>query len=387
MGSGIAASFATAGFDVLMVEQDAAALEKGIARTGAAIESIGRRSALPAETVAAARARVRGVADLSALAPAELVVEAIVEDMDAKRSVFAALDRVLGPEAILCSNTSYLDIDAMAAATARPASCAGMHFFSPAHVMRLVEVVRAAATAPDVIATLVGLGRRLGKVPVVTGASEGFVGNRILAAYRQQCDFLLEEGAYPYEVDAALQDFGMAMGPYAVSDLAGLDIAWRMRKRRAATRDPQARYFPAADRLCEMGRFGRKSGAGWYRYGEGKGPERDPDVEALIARLSGAAGVTRRPIAADAICARVMAAIVNEACLILAEGTAERPADIDLVMVNGYGFPASKGGPLFWASRRPRAEFLAEVDRMLAASGVGVARAPGIADVLDSVDG
>ncbi|MEX0852284.1 MAG: 3-hydroxyacyl-CoA dehydrogenase NAD-binding domain-containing protein, partial [Bauldia sp.] len=258
MGSGIAAGFAVAGLEVLAVEEDETALRRGMERTGEVIRSIGKRTRLSADRVDAALARVHPVAGLAGLAAVDLVVEAVVEDFEVKKAVFGDLDRLLRSGAIVASNTSYLDIDAMAAATHRAADVAGLHFFSPPHVMRLVEVVRGAATAPEVIATLVGLGRRLGKVPVVARASEGFIGNRILSAYRQQCDFLLEEGAYPEAIDAALTGFGMAMGPYAVADLAGLDIAWRMRRRRAATRDPGARYFPAADRLCEMGRFGRK---------------------------------------------------------------------------------------------------------------------------------
>ncbi len=384
MGSGIAATFAVAGYDVLAAEQDASRLDQGIARAADAIRSMARRARLSDGDVEAAIARIARVGKLDELADADFVIEAIVEDMDAKEALLGDLGRILRSGAIIASNTSYLDIDRMAHAVPEPEDFAGFHFFSPAHVMRLIEVVRGARTAPDVIATLVAVARRLGKLPVTAGASEGFIGNRILAAYRQQCDFLLEEGAYPKDVDDALTGFGMAMGPYAVSDLAGLDISWQMRKRRAADRDPRARYFPAADRLCEQGRFGRKTGAGWYRYGEdGRTPVPDPDVHALIDRLSAESGTARRSIGADEIVSRVMTAIVNEACLILGEGVAERPSDIDLVMVNGYGFPAAKGGPLFWAARQPRAGFLESVDAMIAASGFGKTAAPGISACLD----
>ncbi len=370
MGRGIAATFAAAGYGVLVAEQDTARLEQGIALAADTIGGMAKRGRLSEDEAKSAIARIEPARSLDAFAEADLVLEAVVEEMAIKQALFGHLARIVRRGAVLASNTSYLDIDRMAQSVEVPEDFAGFHFFSPAHVMRLVEVVRGARTAPDVVATLIAVARRLGKLPVTAGASEGFIGNRILSAYRQQCDFLLEEGAYPRQIDDALTGFGMAMGPYAVADLAGLDISWQMRQRRAAGRDPQARYFPAADRLCEQGQFGRKSGAGWYRYGDdGRAPVPDPDVHALIERLSAEAGRQRRTIASEEIVTRVMAAIVNEACLILDEGVAERPSDIDLVMVNGYGFPAAKGGPMFWAARRPRPAMLASIDAMLAASG------------------
>jgi 3-hydroxyacyl-CoA dehydrogenase len=267
------------------------------------------------------------------------------------------------------SNTSYLDIDALARATTRPERVAGLHFFSPAPLMRPVEIVRGVATSPETIAALRGLVARMAKLPIVCANEEGFIGNRILIAYRTQCEFLLEEGALPEDVDRALTGFGMAMGPFAVSDMAGLDIAWSMRKRKAASRDPAARYSPIADRLCEAGRLGRKTSAGWYKYqpGNTRG-EPDEIVRGVIESVSREKGITRRAISDGEICDRVLAAIVNEAAKTIEEGIAEDAGDVDLLMVNGYGFPSGKGGPLFWASRQPSAAILTNIDRMVALS-------------------
>ena len=383
MGSGIAASLAAAGFTVTVVEQDAERLQIGVKRVSETIGSMARRGGLAPGEADVAVARVRTADDIEALGDADVVVEAVVEDFETKKAILRSLDKA-APGAILTSNTSYLDIDALADSTSRSGEVAGFHFFSPAHVMRAVEVVRGARTSGDAVATLVAVVRRMGKVPVVVGAGEGFVGNRILRTLRHQCDLLLEEGAYPHTVDKSLTDFGMALGPYAVADLAGLDISWAMRKRHAASRDPRARYFPAADRLCEMGRLGRKAGAGWYRYeGDRRTPLHDRSVDALIDSLSAEAGVTRRVVDPTEIVDRVMAAVVNEACLILEQGIATSAADIDLVMVHGCGFPARRGGPMFWASRRPRAEILAAIDRMIATTGFGVRRAPNVESVLE----
>ncbi|MEO3427483.1 3-hydroxyacyl-CoA dehydrogenase NAD-binding domain-containing protein [Pelagibius sp. CAU 1746] len=380
MGKGIVLALATRGLEVRLVEQDEAHLATAMSGLRQMVEELEARK----KTSSASRLlQAIRPGDLAALAECDLVVEAIVEDMDAKRDLFARLDNIVRPDAILASNTSYLNIDELAARTARPQRVAGLHFFNPAHVMRLVEVVRGARTAPQVVASLRALGKRLGKVPVVAGVGEGFIGNRIFSAYRRHCEFLLEEGALPETVDRAMRDFGMAMGPFAVFDLAGLDIAWAARKRLAGSRDPRARYVDIPDWLCEAGRFGRKTGKGWYDYTDDSRGRPDPEVTALIESASREKGLSRRAISGDEIQSRLLAAIVNEAAWVLAEGIAECPADIDLAMVHGYGFPALKGGPLHFAARQPREAFLESVSAMAQAGGVGVEVAPGLAAVLD----
>ncbi|WP_170300847.1 3-hydroxyacyl-CoA dehydrogenase NAD-binding domain-containing protein [Rhodoplanes serenus] len=342
MGAGIAACFANAGLPVVMVDVSAESLARGrdtIEKTWAAAVQRGKLTAAEMER---RRALLTTATELAAVAGAELVVEAAVEDMAVKRDVFAALDTI-APDAILATNTSYLDIDAIAAATRRPGRVLGLHFFSPATVMRLVEVVRAARTDPEVLATGVAVARTLGKVPVVVGVCHGFVGNRMLRVRTTETERLLLAGALPYEIDAALTEFGFPMGPCAVGDLAGLDIAWRMRKAQGARAE-------IADRLCEAGRFGQKTGRGYFRYEPGsRTPIRDPEVEALIVATSATLGITRRPFTADEIVERLLFPMVNEGARILAEGIARRAGDIDVIWVNGYGFPAYRGGPMHWA--------------------------------------
>ncbi|MFC7705423.1 3-hydroxyacyl-CoA dehydrogenase NAD-binding domain-containing protein [Plastorhodobacter daqingensis] len=345
MGAGIALAALRKGLAVVLVDSDAAALERGRARIDADLERLGPEGA------AAARARLSVSDDLAALAPCDVIIEAVIEDPGVKAQVFAAIDAVARPDAVLASNTSYLDIDAIAAATARPGSVLGLHFFSPAHVMRLLEVVPGAATSARTLATGFAVAAALGKQPVQAGNAFGFIGNRIYAAYRAACEFMLEDGALPQEVDAALEAFGFAMGPFAVADLSGLDIAWRMRRQRAAGRDPRARYVEIPDRLCELGRFGRKTGAGYYRHVNGKAIP-DFEVEALVIAASEAKRIARRALSQAEIQRRALAAIVNEAGLVLEEGVAARPGDVDVVLVNGYGFPRWTGGPLHWAGTR-----------------------------------
>ncbi len=352
MGAGIATVCLAAGLEVTLVERDEAALAAGLER----IEKLHARAvekgrARP-EQVAERMARLRPVTDMAALAEADLAIEAVFEDEQAKRAVFAALDRVLRPGAILATNTSYLDIDALAAATSRPEDVIGLHFFSPAHVMKLVEVVVGARSDEAVTATAFALARRLGKVPVRAGVCDGFIGNRILTAYRQVADFMLEDGASPYEIDAAMRDYGFALGPYQVADMAGLDIAWARRKRLAASRDPAERYVRIADLLCEAGRFGQKTGAGYYRYEAGsRHGAPDPEVLALIDAERAERGIRPRPFAPEEIQRRCLEAMINEGARILGEGIALRPADIDVVMLLGYGFPRWRGGPMFEADR------------------------------------
>ncbi len=372
MGSAIAMCLADAGISVVLTDMDAGSLTRGmdrIRKSYARQVSDGRISAGEAEKRIA---RIKTESNLDALSSCDLAVEAVFEDMDVKRKLFGALDAIMPAHAVLASNTSYLDLDAIGAATARPQSVAGLHFFNPANVMRLVEVVRGAKTAPQTLATALGLAKRLRKLPIVARVGEGFIGNRIYAAYRRQCEFMLEEGAYPEEIDTALEAFGFAMGPFAVADSSGLDIAWRMRQRRAATRDPKERYVEIPDRLCEAGRLGRKTGAGWYKYAEGaKRGEPDPSVRMLIDSVSAAKGIMRRSFSAPEIQNRVLVTMVNEAALLLQEGIAARASDIDLVLVNGYGFPNYEGGPLFWAKAQEKSWLLAQVENLRAVSGHG----------------
>ena len=331
-----------------LVEQDAAAAEAGRARIAGLIDKA-RASGRMSEAEASARlARLNVSTDRADLADCDLVIEAVFDDHDVKEGLFADLSGIVRPDAILATNTSYLDPDQLAEAVANPERFVGLHFFSPAHIMRLVEVVRTATTSPETLATALAVVKRLGKLGVVTGVCEGFIGNRLYTAYRREADFLLEEGALPHEVDAAMEAFGFAMGPYAVNDMAGLDISWARRKRSAATRDPVERYVVIADRLCELGRLGRKTGAGYYRYVDGR-REVDPEVTALVEAASQEAGLTRRAIDADEIQSRISEALAVEGQALLAEGIAQRASDIDLVLINGYGYPAWRGGPMFAA--------------------------------------
>ncbi|WP_416916329.1 MAG: 3-hydroxyacyl-CoA dehydrogenase NAD-binding domain-containing protein [Roseicyclus sp.] len=348
MGAGIATAILLSGRPVCLVDADAAALDRGIARIDEALAGAVRRGKLTVETAATARARLQAGTDLAALSPCDLVIEAVFEDAGVKQALFSRLDTVLRRDAVLATNTSYLDIDAMAQAISHPERVIGLHFFSPAHVMKLLEIVRATASSDAAMATGFVVAKLLGKQPVEAGNGFGFIGNRIYAAYRSACEFMLEDGALPHEVDAALEDFGFAMGPFKVADLSGLDIAWNMRRAQAATRDPRDRYVTIPDQLCEAGRFGRKTGAGYYRY-EGGNPLPDPQVETLILAASDAKTITRQALLPQDIVLRAMAAIVNEAALVVADGIALCPGDIDVALVNGYGFPRWRGGPVHWA--------------------------------------
>jgi len=375
MGSGIAICFLDAGHPLTLVERDQASLEAGMERIRAVYRRLAETGRMSAEEMTRRLGLITLSLELAALSDADLVIEAVFEDMAIKQALFRELAPLLKPGAVLASNTSYLNIDALAGVTSRPADVVGLHFFSPAQVMRLLEIVRGAATAADVLATALAVGKAIGKISVVARVGEGFIGNRIYSAYRFQCEFMLEEGTYPEEIDAALVAFGLAMGPFAVSDMSGLEIPWRTRQRQAAARDPKARHPEILDRLCELGRFGQKAGAGWYRYPQGsRRGEPDPEVRTLIDAHSAARGIKRRRFSAEEIQWRALTAMVNEAALLLAENIAERPSDVDLVMVNGYGFPSQMGGPLFWASRRPPEAIEAALDDLAAASGLAFRR-------------
>ena len=346
MGSGIAVAALDAGYRVIGVEQGDEAAKKGQERITALLERNVKSGRLDAAGLGARLSRLTVEGSLDALADADLVIEAVFDDHAVKTELFQKLDAILRPDAVLATNTSYLDPDRIAAATAHPGRVLGLHFFSPANIMRLVEVVRCAATEPDVLATGFAVARRMRKLPILSGVTEGFIGNRIFSAYRREAEFLLEDGAEPQDIDAAMEDFGFAMGPFSVFDLAGLEIAWARRKRQAATRDPAERYVDIADRLCEAGRFGQKSGRGWYSYSDGR-KSVDPEVTAIIAASRAAKAIAPRRFDKAEIVNRLLAAMRQEGERLLEEKIAFRPGDIDLVLINGYGFPAHKGGPMF----------------------------------------
>jgi 3-hydroxyacyl-CoA dehydrogenase len=352
MGTGIALAFLAARIPVTLLETSQQALDKGTAAVRANVEGAVAKGKLTPDEAQQRLGALHPTLAYEQVANADLVVEAVFEDMGVKEKVLAALDAFAKPGAVLATNTSTLDVDRLAAATRRPHDVAGMHFFSPANVMQLVEVVRGAATAPDVLATLVSVSRRLGKVAVVSRVCDGFIGNRMIEHYLRQAMFLVDEGAAPTQVDVALERFGMAMGPFRMSDLAGLDVGWRIRQRRYVER-PHMRYSRVADRLCERGRFGQKTGAGWYRYEPGRRDAlADPAAVALIAEYRKEIGVAPRTIDDAEIVDRCVLALVNEGARVLEDGIAQRASDIDVVYLTGYGFPRFRGGPMYYADRR-----------------------------------
>ena len=349
MGGGIAMNFANAGIPVTVLEVKPEALEKGLAVVRKNYEGSAKKGRLTAAQVEERMGLIQPTMSYADVAQADIVVEAVFEDLKVKEAVFKKLDEVAKPGAILASNTSTLDLDKIAAFTRRPQDVIGTHFFSPANVMKLLEIVRGKATAKDVLATVMGLSKKLKKTGVVSGVCDGFIGNRMLEQYLRQALLLLEEGALPQQVDRALEKFGMAMGPFRMSDLAGNDVGWYIRKRRYAE-NPSLKPSRVADRICEMGRFGQKTGAGWYRYEAGKRDAvPDPVVEELILAQSKEAGVARRKVGADEIVERCIFALVNEGAKILEEGIALRASDIDMVYLTGYGFPLYRGGPMLYA--------------------------------------
>ncbi len=346
MGSGIAVAALGAGYSVIGLDQTGEAAERGHERIVGLLERNVASGRLDQAGLEAQKARLSVTAEDIDLAPCDLIVEAVFDDLAVKTDLFQRLDKVIRADAVLATNTSYLNPDEIAAATAHPDRVLGLHFFSPAHVMRLLEVVRGAQTAPDVLATGLAVAKKLRKLPVVTGVTEGFIGNRIFSAYRREAEFLLEDGALPHEIDAALEDYGFPMGLFAVYDMAGLEIAWARRKRQAATRDPSVRYVEIADTLCEAGRLGQKAGRGWYAYPDGKRTI-DPEVTAIIEAARAKKGITPRTFSKGELLERMLGAMAFEGEALLTERIAARAGDIDLVMINGYGFPAHKGGPMF----------------------------------------
>ena len=382
MGGGIAMVFANAGIPVTVVESDAGALDAGLEKIRANYQATVDKGRLAQGAMDERMALIAGATEFDAVSDADIVVEAVFEEMPVKKQVFGILDRTCRPGAILATNTSTLDVDEIAAATGRPESVVGTHFFSPANVMRLLEVVRGEKSSPVTVATAMALSRTLGKVGVLVGVCDGFVGNRMLHQYLREAAFLVEEGALPQDVDRVIYDFGFPMGPFAMSDLAGNDIGWRIRKakmagRAAGTGSGNERYSGTiSDRLCERGRFGQKTGAGWYRYEDGRTPLPDPEVESLIVETSKALGIGRRPVSDREILERCLYPLVNEGAKILDEGIAMRSSDIDVVWIHGYGFPRHRGGPMFWADTVGLDAIAAAMRGFQAAHGDWMAPAP-----------
>jgi len=368
MGAAIAYALAGTGIEVTVVETDAAASERARANVTKLYAEAVKRGKMNAEAAAAEEAtRLRFQSGYDSMPAADLAIEAVFEDMDVKRRVFTALDAALPQSAILATNTSFLDVNCIGEGLRNPSRFLGLHFFSPAHVMKLLEVVRGAQTSGETVATALRLAARLKKIAVLAGVCDGFIGNRILTRYRQICDIMLIEGALPWQVDAAMRGFGMAMGPYEVQDLSGLDIAYANRKRLGWRTKPGFRYISIADRIVdETSRLGRKTGAGWYDYDNGK---QTPStlIDSLVIGESARSGITRRPFDDEEIVTRAITAMIEEGFHILQEGIAEKSADIDLVMIHGYAFPRWRGGPIHYAGRVGLPEILHRVEAFAAA--------------------
>jgi len=347
---------------VTMTERDKAGLDRGTSTIGANLDGAVKRGKLGAgardEILSS---KLSTATELDTLSDADLIIEAVFEDMGVKREIFGTLDKVARQGAILASNTSYLDIDQIAAATSRPEDVIGLHFFSPAHIMRLMEVVVAEKTGADTVATGFALAKKLKKIAVRSGVCDGFIGNRIMTFYKKAADYMMMDGASPEEIDKAITGFGFAMGPYQVADLAGLDISWAANKRRAATRPAEERYIPIADEICEKGWFGRKTGQGFYIY-DAEGTRPNPAALAIIDAERAKAGVSPRTFAEDEIVSRFIAAMILEATRVLQEGIALRPVDIDAVFLFGYGFPRFRGGPMHTADQIGAAELVRRIE-------------------------
>ncbi|MDR5653761.1 3-hydroxyacyl-CoA dehydrogenase NAD-binding domain-containing protein [Ruixingdingia sedimenti] len=378
MGAAIAYALAGLGIAVTLVETTPEAAARARTNVEKLFDEAVKRAKTTAEQAAAdLAARFRFVAGYDDLPPADIAIEAAFEDLSVKRAIFAALDAGLPQTTILATNTSYLDVNAIFAGIRAPGRCLGLHFFAPAHVMKLLEIVRAEGTGPATLATAFRLAERLRKIPVEAGVCDGFIGNRILTRYRQTTDLMLIEGALPAQIDTAMEAFGMAMGPYAVQDLSGLDIAYANRQRKNLRAQPGIRYVPIADRMVEdLKRLGRKTGAGWYDYTDGRRSP-SPVVDDLVRRTAAEAGVTPRAFTAAEIADRALLAMIEEGLYILAEGIARRPADIDLVLVHGYAFPRWRGGPMFAADRLGLPAVLARLDALAAADPLSW-RVPGL---------
>jgi 3-hydroxyacyl-CoA dehydrogenase len=380
MGAGIAYALLIAGMDVTVIETDAAGVDRAKANVENLIDAGLKRGVLAADKADAMRARLSVGDDYAEAAGCNLAIEAAFESMEVKKVVFAKLQAALPADAVLASNTSYLDIDEIAAGIDDPTRFIGLHFFAPAHIMKLLEIVRGRASSDAPLATGFRLAKKLRKIPVLAGVCDGFIGNRILARYREAADTLLMDGTNPWELDEAMVDFGYAMGPYEAQDLSGLDIAYANRRRQDATRDKNRRYIPIADRMVNEGRLGRKIGAGWYRYPGGGGKVVDPLIEDLVLEEARFAGVTRREFSADEIRRRLLLAMINEACGILHEGIAASATDIDLVTVFGYGFPRWRGGLMHYADTLGPAAVLSDLQALSEEDAVAWRPSPMIED-------
>ena len=376
MGSGIAIACLSASYSVLLLDQNEAALDKGVKKVRDFYDSRVASGKLSADKAATFLNRFTFSTQWAKIASADLIIEAVYEDMQVKHDVFQKIEQHASAEALLASNTSYLNIDEIAERTSNPSRVLGLHFFSPAQVMKLIEIVRCKATAPSAIAAALQFAKRLGKTPVISANAFGFIGNRIYAAYRRQCEFMLEEGAYPEQIDQALEEYGFAMGPFAVADLSGLDIAWAMRKSLAASRNPEHRYVKIPDTLCLAGRFGRKTGLGYYQYPEdSKSRKVDPIVNTIIEEASAAKGMARRSFTSQEIVNRVLLAMINEIGHLSSEKVVSDVTDCDVALVNGYGFPRWCGGPVFIAREMGEEKLESELDELAKQSGPGFIKA------------
>ena len=351
MGTGIATASLLAGFKATIIERNEEACTHGRATVKKHLSGSLKRGLITQDRFNDLLASLSTSTDYADLGTADLVVEAVFEDMAVKHDVFGKLSKHCKPDAVLASNTSYLDINEIAANCTHPQRVIGLHFFSPAHIMKLLEVVRTDQANATSLATAFAFARKLGKIAVPCGVCDGFIGNRIMSAYRKHCEYMLEDGALPHQIDAAMVEFGFPMGLFAMQDMAGLEISWATRKRLAPFRDPAERYVALGDYLCEMDRFGKKNGLGWYRYDENSKALPDPDVDALVIAESDKKGITRRDFDAKEIISVILDAMRSEGDKILAEGIAMGPDAIDVVMVNGYGFPRHKGGPMFMTQK------------------------------------
>ncbi|MFP6732331.1 MAG: 3-hydroxyacyl-CoA dehydrogenase NAD-binding domain-containing protein, partial [Rhodospirillales bacterium] len=374
MGGGIAMCFANAGIPVTVIDMEQDALSRGLEKVRSNYQVSAKRGSMAQADVETRMALITGSTDIKDAGAADIVIEAVFEDIELKKTIFAELDGIMSDGAILATNTSALDIDAIAAATKRPEAVIGTHFFSPANVMRLLENVRASKTGVETVATVMKLGRTLGKQPVLAGLCPGFIGNRILRVYFGQCDKLMFEGAYPDQIDKAIFDFGFAMGPFAVRDMAGLDIGYQARKAQGGSNE---RRYILTDKLCDAGRRGLKTGAGYYNYEDGsRTPIPDPEVHAMIDALSKDLGIERRPIGDEEIVERIIIPMINEAANIVDEGIALRASDVDVTYVHGYGFPRYRGGLMFYADTLGLDKVLETMRRYQAEDGDAMAPAP-----------
>jgi 3-hydroxyacyl-CoA dehydrogenase len=377
MGGGIAMSLANIGIACTVTDASAEGLERGLQKVRENYQNSVARGRLDQAAMDQRVAMIVGALDLAAVKEADLVIEAVFEDLQLKKDIFKVLDTLAKPGAILATNTSGLDVNAIGAATKRPQDVVGAHFFSPAHVMKLLEVIRSDATAPDVIATLMDLGRRMGKTAVLARVYPGFIGNALFRNYTREAHFVVEDGAMPHEVDGALTKFGYAMGVLAVQDLAGNDVGYQTRKAAMATRDPSRRWNDLTMKLTDMGRRGQKDGKGWYLYAPGdRKPLRDPEFEQWLVQESARMGITRRSYSEVEILKRCLYGMVNEGARLLELGIAMRPSDIDTVFLTGYGFPAQHGGPMFLADKIGLANVLADIQRFHQEHGVWWTPAP-----------